>query len=109
MSGAVLLAAVCLPMCVGLLAGDEGPRAYYIGQAALVALLLWRLPAPTVQHRIARWVGILIQAVAAAYGLTAQSGIVEWHVVIGLLCIVGLAAEVIIQLQERGPWRPKTK
>ena len=52
---------------------------------------------------------MLIQAVAAGYGLTAKSGAVEWHVVIALLFGVGLAAEVIIQLQERGPWRPKTK
>lgn len=100
MSAGLLLAAVCLPMCAGLLAGDYGPRAYYVAQALLVALLLWRLPAPTLGHIIARWAGVVIQIAAAGYGLTASSGAVEWHVVIGLLFGVGLAAEVVIQLQE---------
>lgn len=108
MSAELLLAAVCLPMCVALLAGDYGPRAYYIAQAMLVALLLWRHPSPTPGHSIARWVGMAIQFVTAWYGLTAKSTATEWHVVIGLLFLVGVAAEIVIQLQERA-WRPKTK
>ena len=95
-----LLLAVVAPMVCGLLLPD-GPRAYYVTQALLVAVLLWKMPGGA-SLRLVRWLGICIQLVAAAYGVFADSGAVEWPVVLALLVVVCVVAEAVLQMEA---WR----
>lgn len=99
MSPQYLLLAITLPVVLGL-ACDDGPRAYYVAQAALVAILLsTQRNAHGRAWRIVCWVGIAIQSVAGLYGLAYASGAVEWEVILMILLGLAVVAEVVLALE----------
>lgn len=89
----ILLGLLIAPACGALLLPD-GPLAWYVLDAALVAVLLWVMqrgrPLP---ERVVFWLGMLIHIMAAGYGMATESGAVSAAGLWLLLVAFAVAAE----------------
>lgn len=101
------LAQVCAPGLVALNV-EDGQLAWYVASAGLVVSLLWEQqrgrPLP---ERVACWVGMLVYAVAAGFGLATESGAVSAGGLWLLLVALVLAAEAISRAGQQS-W-PRTR
>lgn len=101
------LAQVAAPAMVAL-SVDDGQLAWYVSSAGLVVSLLWELqrgrPLP---ERLACWLGMLVYAVAAGFGLATESGAVSAGGLWLLLAALVLAAEGISRAGQQS-W-PRTR
>lgn len=96
---AYLLLAVVVPPAFGLLA-DDGPRAYYVTTAMLVAFLLWNQRAGSHAWRWVCWLGVGIQLMSASYGMWTELGAVEPVGLVLILLGVCVVAEYVAQSEE---------
>lgn len=100
----LLLGLLIAPAC-GALSLPDGPLAWYVLDAALVAVLLFVLqrgrPLP---ERVVCWFGMLVHIIAAGYGLATDSGAVSAAGLWLLLVAFAVAAEAA----SRGEaWHPE--
>lgn len=81
---------------------DDGPRAYYVAQAWLVGvLLLERCTSRDLAGRLATWLGVGIQAMTIAYGISTESGAVDWQARLLILAAVCFVAECVFHLEAK--------
>lgn len=95
-----LFALVLMPSLAGGLAADS-PRAYYIGQATLVSVLLFReWRGSDWERRAVLALGILIQVMSGACAMLLESGSVPYALMWILLFAVVVVAEVLSKRSE---------
>lgn len=109
---ATLLLCLALPLVLGL-NFEDGPRAYYVATALLVATLLFDM-----RHRSGRawlfvcWLGIGIELLTASCGVWTDSGACDsgtgLPVSTAVLLCIAIAAEVIAQLEAKRSCQQKT-
>lgn len=106
MRAALLLGLVVAPACAALSLPD-GPLAWYVADAALVVCLLAILQhGKPLRLRLVCWLGMLVHAVAAGYGLAAESGAVSAGGLWLLLGAFALVAEMLVAGDK--PWPQKS-
>ncbi len=99
MSAPLLLLAVVLPVVVGLTFPD-GPRAYYVAQAWLVAiLLLERRHAGGQACLYVAWLGAGVQLLAIIFGIWTEAGALDNPTLILVLAATVLVAEVVARFE----------